>query len=188
MAAGRILPPPHLTPDGEPCEHGSYFPTKEKWHGHSGLEKCPKCKADVSKDEIPKNRGGGGIEIDIPEWPHENENLGLYLWDHLDRKLELNYDLILLKILRMCLDNEEHHYGDVVIVSGSKYQNKWIEENIEKLNDTVSRMTNCLVFLDYYDAPDIFIDSSNTWITKKDGSGWFYRNPNSHDELPYDSD
>ena len=48
-------------------------------------------------------------------------------------------------------------------------------------------MTN-LVNLDYCDAPDIFIDSSNTWITKKDESGWFYRNPNSDAELSYDSD
>lgn len=187
MAAGRILPPPHLTPDGDPCEHGSYFPTKEQWHGHSGLGKCPRCKADVSEDEIPKNRGGGGIEI-MPEWPHENEDLGLYLWHHLDRKLKPNYDSILLKILRMCLDNEEHLYCTVVIVSGSNYQKKWIKENFEKLNDEVSRMTNNLVYLDYCDAPDIFIDSSNKWITKKDGSGWFYRKPNSDAELSYDSD
>ena len=162
----RALPPPHLKPDGDSCDNGSYFPTKEAWHGHYGRDECPKCKADVSESHIPKNRGGGGIEIDVL-WPSNNSHLPLYLWDELDDDLELNYHSILLKVLEMKFDNDDvkNSIDIVVLVYASNYEKGWAEENYEKLNEQIFQWTGKNFVVDYVDATAIFTDPSNTWIT-----------------------
>jgi|TARA_B110000914_G_C15451518_1_gene441174 hypothetical protein len=157
------LPPPHKKPDGETCGYGSYFPTKEDWHGHGGRDKCSKCKADVSKPGIPENRGGGGILIDAP-WPSDSNYTQLYLWLELDYNGYVDYDSILLKILR-CDNDGVDDPKQMRLVSGSAYQWDWANKNCRKLNEELTLITGRDFYVEIIDAPDIFTDPSNTWIT-----------------------
>ena len=148
----RLLPHPHLKPDGGACGHASFFPTKEPWHKHGPLNKCRRCKANVSEK--------GGIEIIPPDWPSDRGETPLYLWRYLTYEGSIDYNSLFIQILRICpFDNDR-----VMLVCGSENQWNWAMDNFEKLDEELNDLTGRTFFVNYERVDSIFNADDNEWI------------------------